>query len=229
MDFFEVLAQFFPRRLGIFHFGLLLLLVGSVEAKITCRGLNGEPVDWFVVYKPPTTSKSTAKFYYMDAAHSSWTLAPLTMDSASTAVGATLRDFYGQNQRHFSFAYNDDSPTGKVDSYRGHSKGVVLFDEETGFWIIHSVPNFPPLGRYGYPATGLKFGQTFLCLTLSSQFLGDVGEHLRYVQATPFFSNLPESFSMSATKEEKKRKKTQNFSIPVTSHSYRFSFFFRKK
>lgn len=24
----------------------------------------------------------------------------------------------------------------------------MVFDEETGFWIIHSVPNFPSIGKY---------------------------------------------------------------------------------
>ncbi|EPB80623.1 deoxyribonuclease-2 domain protein [Ancylostoma ceylanicum] len=153
-------------------------------------------VNLWTVYKPPIASKSPAKFFYMDGSLTNWTLSPLPIDNDAAGVGATLREFYKHDQRHFSFAYNDDSPSGSVDSYRGHSKGVVLFDDETGFWIIHSVPNFPSIGSYSYPATGMKFGQTFLCLTLSSQSLGDVGEHLRYVQATPFFSNLPEPFSV---------------------------------
>ncbi|KAK6052520.1 deoxyribonuclease II [Cooperia oncophora] len=107
----------------------------------------------------------------------------------------TLKPFYKRNKKQFMFAYNDDSPIGKAKSYRGHSKGVVVFDDETGFWMIHSVPNFPPLGSYSYPESGMKFGQIFLCLSLSTEFLEDIGDHLRYVQATPFFSNLPRKFS----------------------------------
>ncbi|XGW23966.1 hypothetical protein V3C99_005849 [Haemonchus contortus] len=174
---------------------VLLLLIGYAKARITCRGLNGEPVDWFVVYKPPTSSRSPSQFYYADGDRSNWTLGPLPITATTTAVGATLGEFYESNKKNFIFAYNDDSPTGKVDSYRGHSKGVTVFDEDTGFWLIHSVPNFPSLGSYSYPATGIKFGQTFLCLSLPTRFLGDVGEHLRYLQATPFFYNLPNQFS----------------------------------
>ncbi|KAK6039603.1 deoxyribonuclease II [Cooperia oncophora] len=149
----------------------------------------------FVVYKPPTQSRSAPLFYYADGDRSNWNLGSLPITATITAVGATLQPFYERDQRHFIFAYNDDSPSGKVESYRGHSKGVVVFDDETGFWMIHSVPNFPSLSSYSYPATGIKFGQTFLCLSLPTRFLGDVGDHLRYLQATPFFYNLPNQFS----------------------------------
>uniref|UniRef100_A0A0K0DJP1 Deoxyribonuclease II n=1 Tax=Angiostrongylus cantonensis TaxID=6313 RepID=A0A0K0DJP1_ANGCA len=137
----------------------------------------------YVVYKPPTTSKSAAKFYYVDSAHSTWTLAPRTISDEGVVVGATLQEYYRRGQ---GFVF----PLEFTVSV-GHSKGVVVFDEDTGFWLIHSVPNFPRSGSYSYPPTGLKFGQMFLCLTLPIRVLGDVGEQLRYVQATPFFSQLP--------------------------------------
>ena len=44
----------------------------------------------------------------------------------------------------------------------GHTKGVVAYDQKTGFWLVHSVPNYPSKpssGKYDYPATGMKFGQ----------------------------------------------------------------------
>ncbi|CAJ0595915.1 unnamed protein product [Cylicocyclus nassatus] len=163
---------------------LLFMFVDYADAAITCR-----------VYKPPA-SKPPVRFYYVDPNRSNWTLAPLSIENDQTAVGATLREFYQHDQGQFVFAYNDDSPSGSVDSYRGHSKGVLLFDQSSGFWIIHSVPNFPAAGTYTYPSTGIKFGQSFLCLTLPTETLADVGEHLRYVQATPYFTNLPDIFSL---------------------------------
>ncbi|KJH46389.1 deoxyribonuclease II [Dictyocaulus viviparus] len=174
---------------------VLLLFTKCTKSIITCRGLAGEAVDWYAVYKPPSTSNSTAFFYYADSNSKNWTLSSLPISNGKTAIGATLEEFYKYDQKVFVFAYNDHSPSGGVDSYRGHSKGVVVFDKQTGFWLIHSVPKFPKLGSYSYPVTGMKFGQMFLCLTLPLQFLGNVGEHLRYVQATPFSSNLPPFFA----------------------------------
>ena len=58
----------------------------------------------------------------------------------------------------------------------------MAFDQETGFWMVHSVPHFPDYVKngYGYPRTGHKYGQMFLCMTLNSSVINDVGLQLRY-------------------------------------------------
>ena len=49
-------------------------------------------------------------------------------------------------------------------------------------WIIHSVPKFPPQKEkgYSYPSTGEKYGQSFLCLTLSKEQLPDIAHQLLF-------------------------------------------------
>jgi deoxyribonuclease-2 len=66
--------------------------------------------------------------------------------------------------------YNDDHPdTNGTDMTHGHTKGVQLFDAATGLWLIHSVPKFPPATAYAYPWTGLKFGQSMLCVSFDTK------------------------------------------------------------
>lgn len=40
--------------------------------------------------------------------------------------------------------YNDQPPNQPARFNNGHTKGVVIAGETEGFWLIHSVPNFPP-------------------------------------------------------------------------------------
>lgn len=57
--------------------------------------------------------------------------------------------------------------------------GVLLLDQEGGFWLIHSVPNFPPRASsaaYSWPPGAQKYGQTLICVSFPlTQFL-DISE-----------------------------------------------------
>ncbi|MEE6494668.1 hypothetical protein FKM82_001832 [Ascaphus truei] len=64
--------------------------------------------------------------------------------------------------------YNDAPPgTKNFTTKRGHTKGILLFNKSQGFWLIHSVPHFPPFPEkgFGYPSTGRRYGQTAMCVT----------------------------------------------------------------
>lgn len=52
-----------------------------------------------------------------------------------------------------------------------HAKGVLALDENEGFWLIHSIPKFPPDFRksYEFPQNGDVYGQTAICISLSTQ------------------------------------------------------------
>ncbi|KAK6040671.1 deoxyribonuclease II [Cooperia oncophora] len=103
-----------------------------------------------------------------------------------------------------SFVYYDSSQTGWVMSEpankhgRGHSKGVAVFTIDSGFWLVHSVPNFPPREKYDYPETGTKYAQSFLCLSLDADALVDLSHYMRHSQVTPYITNLPKNFEIIA-------------------------------
>lgn len=45
--------------------------------------------------------------------------------------------------------------------------GLLLWNEVQGFWLIHSIPQFPPIPEegYDYPHTGRRNGQIGICVT----------------------------------------------------------------
>ena len=75
--------------------------------------------------------------------------------------------------------YNDETPNGTSSESLAHAKGVVAFDGESGFWMTHSIPRFPPLPKdgYSYPSTGTRYGQTMLCVSLDFKQADLVGKH----------------------------------------------------
>ncbi|CAJ0600398.1 unnamed protein product [Cylicocyclus nassatus] len=164
--------------------------------------MEGKDVDWFAAIKLPS-DVDTAEgqiFVYFDPLVGGWTRSKLLISSNKSAIGATLSQLYSiDKKKTFAIAYNDDSPDGPVVSGLAHSKGVAVFDNFVGFWMVHSVPNFPPSrGRYSYPASGAVYGQSFLCMSISSNSLEDVGQYMRYAHVNPYLTNLPEYYKILA-------------------------------
>ena len=81
--------------------------------------------------------------------------------------------------------YNDEKPHGPTSFTGGHTKGVVVGGAGGAVWLIHSVPHYPPYPNetYGYPHTGLLYGQTAMCLSLdASQVANITRSTIRVVQ-----------------------------------------------
>lgn len=102
----------------------------------------------------------------------------------------------------------------------GHTKGAVIVSETEGFWLIHSVPYFPPepnsgeefrrrktnktadesenvtakvipKGGYAYPSSGKVNGQSFLCISTNGANIDNIGKQLMYNQILVYRTNTP--------------------------------------
>ena len=75
------------------------------------------------------------------------------------------------------YLYNDQPDNGVASDTYGHTKGVVAADIDThrgGLWIVHSTPHWPAStgkAKFYFPPEEIKFGQTFLCLSLGAACL----------------------------------------------------------
>ena len=152
------------------------------KLNLHCLDDQGNPVDWWFIYKVPARSQSSngskpkgTEYVYFDAnfgKNEDLTLSPNKLDDINHgALSATLNQIYNrQSDTNLGwFFYNDEDPvTGKTNPNRGHAKGVLAFDlaSNTAFWLIHSTPKFTSPKEYIYPPTAVGFGQTFLCIAL---------------------------------------------------------------
>ena len=84
--------------------------------------------------------------------------------------------FYMQNS--VLIMYNDEFPNGTKSFTKGHTKGVLAMTQSGGFWLVHSVPMYPPSPEddYSYPSTGEHYGQIMLCISLPVEESENLGE-----------------------------------------------------
>ena len=66
--------------------------------------------------------------------------------------------------------------------FYGHTKGDLAFDGTSGFWLVHSVPKFPPYADkyYDYPESGKRYGQSFLCVSFNYSMFNEIALQLLY-------------------------------------------------
>ncbi|XP_026752686.2 deoxyribonuclease-2-alpha [Galleria mellonella] len=84
----------------------------------------------------------------------------------------------------------------------GHTKGVILGGKFTSLWLVHSVPRFPPLpdingknvSSYDYPTTGMKYGQSALCVSVQTSTLNQIATQLKYNDPLIAYYHIPQEF-----------------------------------
>ncbi|VDM39460.1 unnamed protein product [Toxocara canis] len=109
------------------------------------------------------------------------------------SIAYTLEQYYRsqQDSNVFHVMYNDE-PAEMTSTARlfvnkmgssgrraasaqfGHTKGtltrtlhgVAFFDRQSGIWLVHSIPKFPPPNAYQYPESATQYGQSILCITM---------------------------------------------------------------
>lgn len=164
---------------------LLFLTVDHGDAYtngIGCLDSENKPVDWFLVYKTPQDPQSKNQFiaqgvgfYYMDSRHQTATLSYTPINGKDHALYNTLQQIY-LNYFVVEYGMYNDEPPDMFNKYwtrngsSGITKGVYAFDKQTGFWLITSIPKFPPPKNKGYAfnMAAVKDGHMALCLTLNS-------------------------------------------------------------
>ncbi|CAF1279711.1 unnamed protein product [Adineta steineri] len=173
-----------------------------------CRNHLNQSVNWFIIYKLPRLSHSIdpliangTGYIYLDSSSTidQWHLSSESITSSLSLTGLTLESLYRSKDNSFIF-YNDQPPNQPFSVIYGHSKGVLAFEDktQTGFWLVHSVPHFPPVIEqgYGYPDSGRIYGQTMLCVTfnasasLSNNSIDLLSTHFLFTRPLVYTSSL---------------------------------------
>ncbi|XP_018589790.1 deoxyribonuclease-2-beta [Scleropages formosus] len=186
-------------------FFLYVFLCGTYcTADISCRNEAGNPVDWFIIYKLPQFKIGSVgtglDYMYLDSSMKTWQMSKFLVNDSNGALGNTLKLLYDgkgyKSNRSAYVFYNDAPPLLKYSNRYGHTKGVLLFNESQGLWLIHSVPHFPafPENGYAWPSSGRQNGQTVLCVTYKYQQIPSIAQQLLYYNPRVYNCSLPTAF-----------------------------------
>ncbi|XP_026201071.1 deoxyribonuclease-2-alpha-like [Anabas testudineus] len=190
MDKYKIIIRFL---IGV---GILQLC----DSDVKCRNDNGEEVDWYILYKLPNVNDNGLSYLYMDESTNGWQRSRETINSKSGTLGNTLKpllEFYDRKVEGFGYMlYSDQPPEPYVaPASFGHSKGVVMLDRQSGFWLSHSTPKFPAyLKKDFWPTSGKANAQTFMCVTYSYNQFKEIGLQLEYIHAYSYDSDIPTTF-----------------------------------
>uniref|UniRef100_A0A6M2CGQ6 Putative deoxyribonuclease ii n=1 Tax=Rhipicephalus microplus TaxID=6941 RepID=A0A6M2CGQ6_RHIMP len=199
-----------------FRLTCVLLTLASLttlsHAATSCKNEKNADVDWFFMYKLPRGAQDKHKvsipsgdeYVYIDSTTPTstpyWKLSTHTIFNGSNALANTIAPLTAkQKPKNLAYVvYNDQPPIHLEDktSSNGHTKGLFIFDEESGVWIIHSVPKFPEMlhhGFYTFPTNAREFGQTMLCVTFPTSQLETIATHLRLQYPNIYDSYAPAS------------------------------------
>ncbi|VDO31093.1 Uncharacterized protein BM_BM17983 [Brugia malayi] len=211
----------------IFKMIRLLMIVAMndiIMAQFSCKNRNGKSVDWFVGYKQPKKASQTypgVTFHYADNDSKEWGPAE-NLKSPKNAIAVTLKQYYdnknNKKKELFYLFYNDQAPVNEKKSHlnRAHAKGVAVFGNTSGFWLVHSVPKFPSLKRYSYAENGQTYGQSFLCVTLKTTSIKVFANAMRYIYPEVYGITVPRNFlnrfPLLEDLKELKKKRISNMS-----------------
>merc|ERR1719420_15217 len=186
---------------------------------IDCLDEEGQPIDWSILYKLPKEELNKSKanggtqptettglvYEYLtpESSKKGWTKSNFFLNDPDSIPGKILSPLYNEKDLASSptmhLFYNDELPDGKLSSTLGHTKGVIAFDKDRGIWLIHSVPHYPPKvesgSNYDYPHNGIRYGQTFLCISLpTANSVNTLLEQLQYNTPDIYSYHLPKWF-----------------------------------
>lgn len=198
------------RRLWLCCGLALLVVIGAVgiDGSLSCMDQDGKAVGWWVMLKNPIISGSSDPllqegygYLYADANNPTLTYPQMSLNDTDGALYRTLHYIYSKSSSTAYYLYDDEHPDGsKYDSF-GHTKGCVALNSEEGFWLIHSVPRFPVFpgpSQFFFPEDEAKYGQSFLCLSLTTSDINTVAGLQLIDKPSVFASSLTNPVSSAA-------------------------------
>ena len=132
----QIFLSSVPKVLRMLSVLVVLVAIFTVVGAIGCLNESGEPVSWWAAVSQGSGSSS---YYYLDANSASSSFTVSSYDVGSSTGGAimnTVNVLYSGGDIAYAL-YNDEPPPDKTESSTyAHAKGVMVADDEGGYWLV---------------------------------------------------------------------------------------------
>ena len=137
---------------------VLALSSPGLVLSASCVDETGAAVDWWFALKYPLAASESCDgqcYSYMTSSDAKWQQSEKLVTDTDSIIGLQMADIYAQKSGLSYVLYNDQWPDGSWTENYGHSKGTFAYDSEGGWFMQHSVPDFP-----NYVADGYLYGSS---------------------------------------------------------------------
>ena len=200
-------------------------VVAAAAGSVSCLDENGQPVDSWTVLK---AAPYTFDYYVYNETISSWSKSIYTTSQdVNGCIMRTMSQVYAYSNSYDAFAmgmYNDDPPGPyTASSSYAHAKGILMTSSTQGFWLIHSMPNWPNNETTGYPGPfpDDTYGQSLQCVTIAAATANVIASNLMidhpYIYSKNISSSLTTTLPQFANWLSAKTTKLTNATVPFKS------------
>ena len=190
---------------------LIVIVFQIYSTDKVCRNPSGSEVDWYVIFFMPKSASSDKQIHYayfdntlnslQYYLYEETTFPPTMITAYVTSTGGTDFNY---------FFWNDDltvkdGESKSAPSTRAHAKGSLVYDNNNGAFLLHSLPRFPTRTSTNeilteLPSNAGSYGQHFLCITVSKTTSEKIAELLNYINVSNNASVKKDNVNSSANK-----------------------------
>ena len=157
-------------------YSALLIFVSCANNRV-CRDPSGKEVDWFSIFLMPASvsSDGSINYGYFDSSLSDIQFYEY---NENTFPPTHITKYITNDESDFNyFLWNDDKtvkggPSEYATNTKAHAKGTLIYDANSGTFLLHSLPRFPTRTSDNQiltelPSNAGSYGQNFLCITIT--------------------------------------------------------------
>ena len=176
---------------------LIYQLVPLMKSSLTCKSPENKEVDWYVIFLFPEKASADKKLHYGYIDNTQSSLKDyLYKENNFPPTIITKYVLNPQNTKYNYFFWNDDkrykgdsSSEDPYQSLNAHAKGSLIYDQNKGSFLLHSLPRFPTRERTQnkilseLPGNAGKYAQHFLCISINKSNADKIVELLNLINA----------------------------------------------